>query len=102
MNKYNARKTTVDNITFDSKREANRYLILKSMEQAGEIFRLKLQPRWDLVVNGVKIGRYTGDFEYYNADGDYVVEDAKGVKTRDYVLRKKLMLALFKIRIKEV
>jgi hypothetical protein len=101
-NKSHAKKTTVDNITFDSRREANRYLVLRSMQDAGEIHALTLQPRWDLIVNRVKIGRYTADFEYMTAAGEYVVEDSKGIKTRDYLLRKKLMLALYKIAVREV
>jgi hypothetical protein len=103
-NKYHARKATINNITFDSRREASRYMVLLSMQQAGEIRKLACQPRWDLVVNGIKIGRYTGDFEYFDADGCYVVEDVKSkpTRTRDYVLRKKLMLALYKIDVVEV
>ena len=101
-NKYHARRTTIDNITFDSKREANRYLVLLSMQQAGDIYDLQLQPRWPLIVNKVKIGRYTADFIYQTRDGKQVVEDVKGVKTRDYVLRKKLMKALYDIDVQEV
>ena len=99
-NKYNAKKTTINGITFHSKKEAERYLVLMSMEQAGEITELELQPRWPLVVNGVKIGRYTADFQYRQG-GRLVVEDVKGVRTRDYVLRKKLMRACYGIEIKE-
>jgi len=103
-NKYNARKTTVFGITFDSKHEAERYLILKSMEDTGEITELELQPRWPLVVNKVNIGRYTADFMYRDSTGRRVVEDAKSgpTRTRDYVLRKKLVLALYGVEVREV
>ena len=49
MSKYNSRKTTVDGITFDSKKEARRYLVLKQMEQDGEIKNLRLQVPVELV-----------------------------------------------------
>lgn len=100
-NKYNAKKTKINGIIFDSKKEGNRYLVLLSREQAGEITELELQPRWKLVVNDHYIGRYTADFMYRNSEGERVVEDVKGVKTRDYVLRKKLMKAIYGIEIKE-
>lgn len=102
MNKYNAKRTTVNNLTFDSKREANRYLDLLSREQVGEIRELVCKPRWELIVNRQKIGRYTADFSYIDQSGIFVVEDAKGVRTRDYILRKKLMRALYGIEVKEV
>lgn len=102
-NKYGAKKTIVDGIKFDSMREARRYQVLKARERVGQIAGLRRQARYDLEVNGVKIGRYTSDFEY-EEDGRWVVEDVKSPatkKARDYVLRKKLMLALFGIEIRE-
>ena len=99
--KFGAKKTEVDGIIFDSKREATRYYDLRVMQSAGLITGLTLQVRYDLVVNGEKIGRYTSDFNYYE-NGQLVVEDTKGVKTRDYVLRKKLMKAIYGIEIREV
>jgi len=98
--KYGAVKTEVDGIVFDSKKEARRYLELKTMEKAGVISALELQPSFDLVVNGVKIGKYKGDFRYV-VNGTYVVEDCKGMKTPVYRLKKKLMLALHSITILE-
>jgi hypothetical protein len=103
-NKYNARKTVVQGITFDSGREALRYVALARLEAAGEISQLKHHPPpFELVVNGVKIGRYTPDFIYYKA-GKLVVEDSKSEATRqarDYPLRKKLMVACFGIQVAE-
>lgn len=104
--KFNARKTMVDGITFDSKREATRYQALKLLQKAGKIRGLEFHQSYELVVNGVKIGRYTCDFRYQEFDPVHlawveVVEDSKGVKTRDYVLRKKLMLACYRIAIRE-
>ena len=99
-NKYNARKVEIDGYIFDSKKEAKRYQELCLLERAGEIEIIEIHPRWKLVVNGVLIGRYTADFMYKD-NGKMVVEDVKGVRTRDYVLRKKLMKALYGIEIKE-
>lgn len=93
-NKYRAIKTEVDGITFDSKREAARYMELVLLERAGEISRLELQPKYDCVVNGKKICTYKADFRYFDANGS-VVEDVKGMKTPVYRLKKKLVEALY-------
>jgi hypothetical protein len=93
-NKYGAKKTEVDGITFDSRLEARRYVQLKALQAAGEIHGLKLQPRYEFVVNGVHVGRYTPDFRYMDNEGDIHTEDVKGVRTRDLSLRLKLMQAI--------
>lgn len=93
-NKYGAKKTEVDGIVFDSRLEARRYVQLKALQASGEIHDLTLQPRYEFVVNGVRIGRYTPDFEYMDNDGDFHTEDVKGVRTRDLSLRVKLMEAI--------
>ena len=100
--KYHARKTEVDGIKFDSKREANRYVELKLMEQAKAIQDLKLQVKFPLVKKSPH-GReivYIADFVYYE-DGKMVVEDSKGFKTDVYKLKKRLMAELYGIEIKE-
>jgi hypothetical protein len=99
--KYGNRKTTVDGITFHSAREARRYGELKLLEKAGKIEQLELQPRFKLLVNGCPICTYVGDFFYYER-GQPVVEDAKGFRTREYKLKKKLLAALRGLEIKEV
>ena len=101
-NKYNATKTVVDGIKFDSKKEAARYQELKLMQKAGMINQLTLQPRFDLMVNGVKCGFYKADFQYVELkQGLRVVEDVKGVKTPVYNLKKKLIKAIYGIEIFE-
>ena len=103
MSKYGAIKTTVDGIVFDSRAEARRYSELLLMQYSGLISHLVCHPSWLLVVNGVKIGKYTADFQYVVLDNQTIItEDVKGVRTRDYILRKKLMLALHGIDVKEV
>src|SRR5262245_45003992 len=102
-NKYGAVRTVVDGMTFHSRKEARRYQELRTLERAGKIDDLQCQVRHDLIVNGVKIGRYTSDFEY-EEDGRHVVEDVKSPatkKARDYRLRKLLMLAIHGIEIRE-
>jgi hypothetical protein len=102
-NKYGAKKATEDGYTFDSLAERRRYRDLKLMLKAGEITNLEVHPVWQLVVCGVKIGRYTADFAYnMRFSGKRFVEDVKGVKTRDYLLRKKLMKALHGIDVQEI
>lgn len=101
-NKYGNKLAVVDGIRFASQREARRYVELKLLQQAGEISDLKLQPRFTIMVNGVKVCTYTADFSYRNSRGEFVVEDVKGVRTRDYKLKKRLMLAVYGIQVVEV
>lgn len=110
MNKYYARKTEIDGIVFDSKHEAERYCELKLLARAGEIRELMLQYPFELIPaqkdeHGKTIERpicYIADFVYFDRDGNLVVEDAKGMKTEVYKLKKKLMLYFKGIAIKEV
>ena len=92
-NKYNAKKQIYKGIKFDSKKELARYLILEKLLKGKMIFNLEIHPVFPLMVNGVKIGRYTADFRYTNNMGETIVEDVKSkvTKTRDYMLRKKIL-----------
>ena len=104
--KYHARKTTVDDITFDSKREADRYLVLKGMEEDGLIEDLRRQVRYELVPAFDVDGRhyrpvyYVADFVYVE-DGKEVVEDVKGMRTDVYKLKSKLFARRYGKAIKE-
>jgi hypothetical protein len=102
--KYGNRKTVVDGITFASAKEARRYGELKLLQRAGEVFGLRLQPRFPLKVNGHLICTYVGDFEYCPKDQSAapIVEDAKGFRTPEYKLKAKLFEALFGFPIVEV
>lgn len=103
MNKYKAKKTVVDGITFDSKKESERYCELKLMEKAGLISDLELQPKFLLIPKqkGERAVYYIGDF-LYQENGKTVVEDVKGFRTKDYIIKRKLMLWVHGIEIKEV
>ena len=96
--KYNAKKIKIDEIEFDSKKEAKRYLELKMLEKAGKIKDLKLQPAFLLQEGFYYRGKairqitYRADFEYVDEKGNKVVEDVKGFKTDVYNLKKKLFL----------
>tara|TARA_Y100000816_G_scaffold203866_1_gene150253 strand:- start:139 stop:474 length:336 start_codon:yes stop_codon:yes gene_type:complete len=93
-NKYKAIKTKIDNITFDSKKEARRYTELKQMQKIGVIKELQCQPRIPLVVNGKQIGHYVGDFKYLDKlTNTYILEDVKteATKTPIYRLKKKIL-----------
>ncbi len=102
MNKYHARPTIVDNVRFASKKEARRYSELLLLLAAGEISNLEMQPRYDIIVNGCKIGFYKADFRYISPDGQSHVEDAKGVSTAVYRLKKRIVEAMYHITIEEV
>lgn len=105
-NKFNAKKTTVDGIEFDSAREAKRYTRLRALEEEGKIQHLRLQVPFELVpsfeCDGVKYRemRYVADFVYHRG-GKVVVEDCKGFKTAEYKMKKKLMAYINYINIEE-
>ena len=99
--KFNAHRTEVDGITFDSKKEALRYMELKILSKTGHISELKLQPEYPMIVNGHKVCAYRADFRYVE-NGKTVVEDVKGYKKNPlYALKKKLLFACYGIRICE-
>lgn len=122
--KYGNKKYTVDGITFDSIREAHRYQELKALEKAGIIHELKRQVTFVLIPTqreestevyktGSKKGKpkegeiiekqcsYRADFTYLE-NGSLVVEDAKGMRTPEYIIKRKLLLYIHGIRIREV
>lgn len=109
MSKYHSRKITRDGITFDSVREYNRWCELKLLERAGKIDGLRRQVKFQLIPTqkdstGKVIERpvfYIADFLYYDCNG-VVVEDTKGYKTKDYIVKRKLMLHVHHIRITEI
>lgn len=104
--KYHAKKTVVDGITFDSRKEADRYLVLKGMEEDGSIEDLRRQVRYELVPAFDVDGKhyrpvcYVADF-VYREDGREVVEDVKGVRTDVYKLKSKLFARRYGKVIKE-
>ena len=103
-NKDHAQVTEVNGITFRSKIEARRYRDLRLRECAGEISGLEYEPEsYPLIVNGVKVTSYRPDFRY-RENGVLVVEDVKSTATaraRDWPIRKKLMLAIHGITVRE-
>jgi len=103
-NKFNAIKTTVDGLQFDSRAEARRWQELKLLERAGEIERLERQVPFSLVVEGQKIATYTADFRYWTTKSpkERIVEDVKSpptAKKRDFILIRKLMRAIHRVDI---
>lgn len=102
--KYKNRKTTIGDIVFDSKKEAERYIILKEFEKRGAISDLRIQVKFELIP---KCGKnracsYYADFVYRDKDGNEIVEDVKGKRTDVYTLKKKLLMWRYGIEIKEV
>lgn len=119
MRKYGSKKVTIDGITFDSKKEAHRYCELKLLLRAGKIKGLELQKPFELIpaqrepstmtkTGKEKLGRvieqsvkYVADF-VYTENGQTIVEDTKGFRTKDYIIKRKLMLYVYGIKIKEI
>lgn len=108
MSKYNSRKISRDGITFDSVKEYRRWCELSLLERAGTIQNLKRQVKFELIpsqrVDGKVIERpctYIADF-VYTENGKMVVEDTKGFRTTDYIIKRKLLLWVHGIRIQEI
>ena len=122
MNKYGNKKITINGKEFDSRKEARRYSELLLLQKAGQITDLQTQVSFELIPaqyetierygkkgQRLKDGKrciekavnYIADF-VYTKNGKTVVEDTKGFKTKDYILKRKLMLYIHGIRIKEV
>ena len=119
--KYGANKTEIDGIKFDSKKEAWRWTVLRDWESQGKITDLQRQVKYVLIPaqrepdtygpkGGLKKGKllehecsYIADFTYKLAGTDeLIVEDTKGIRTTDYIIKRKLMLFIHKIRIQEI
>jgi hypothetical protein len=98
--KYKAQPVEHDGIRFASKKEGKRYLELKLLERAGQITRLELQPRFDLIINGKNCGFYKADFRYFQ-NGKRITEDCKGMRTPLYALKSKIVSALYNVEILE-
>ena len=96
--KYGNRPVTVDGVRYDSEKEYARWKELQLMEKAGIITDLQRQVPFELQPafyhKGQKIQaiKYVADFTYYDENGEYIIEDSKGVKTREYINKKKMML----------
>lgn len=111
QNKYHSERVTYDYMEFASKKELNRYLELKCLQKAGKIGSINRQVRFELIPSqkgkdGKVIERpvyYYADFVYQDYEkGELIVEDAKGVRTKDYIIKRKLMLYVHGIKISEV
>jgi len=120
-NKYHAKKVSIQGEVFDSKKEARRFLELQMLEKAGKISGLQRQKKFVLVpaqyepettgprggkIKGKLLERevaYYADFVYFDEEEkDFVIEDTKGVRTPEYIIKRKLMLWLNGYQIREV
>lgn len=98
-------RVQVDGIWFDSNKEANRWSELCILQASEHITNLRRQVWYDLWVGRELICRYRADFVYTNLGSfinDIIVEDVKGRRTREYIIKKKLMKACLGIEIVEV
>jgi hypothetical protein len=107
MAKYHNRKVTRDGETFDSVKEYRRFCELRLLEKAGAVTDLRRQVKFELIpaqrIDGKVAERacsYVADFVYME-NGQQVVEDTKGMRTQEYRLKRKLMLWVHGIRIRE-
>lgn len=103
-NKYGAKRQVYDGKKFASIKELETYKELVYKQKAGEFESFECHVKYDLIVNGIKVSRYTSDFNIKEWSGRLRVVDTKSEMTRklnDYIIRKKLMLALHNISIEE-
>ena len=107
QNKYHNKKVEYDGIKFDSQKEKNRYIGLKQLERLGVIQNLQRQVKYELQpsfkLNGKTIRSitYIADFVYIQ-DGVEVIEDVKGMRTKEYLLKKKMFEYKYQKEIKEI
>lgn len=107
-------KTTVDNMTFDSKHEAAIYGVYKALQQRGQISKLQCHPTFTFIVQGLPIAKYTPDFSYHDEKDRLHIIDAKGFRKskktgkllprvdREFHIKKKLMQACFGLEVEIV
>lgn len=119
MSKFKSKRIEYNGMTFDSKKELRRYNELKVLERIGQINNLQRQVKYVLIptqrtenkigargglIKGKLLEKecsYYADF-VYEENGETVVEDVKGMRTTEYVIKRKLMLYVHHIRIKEI
>ena len=103
--KYGNRKIAYRGITFDSKKEFKRYLILKQLERSGKVSSLKLQVKYPITINNNLVCTYIADFVYTETKTNKdIIEDCKSPVTRKnavYRIKNKLMKAIYSIDIYE-
>ena len=111
MSKYGNTRVSVGSEVFDSKHEMRRWIELQLLLRAGKISDLRRQVPFELIPAQKREGKvierpvkYVADFVYRDSNGETVVEDAKSIATRtkEYVIKRKLMLWEFGLRVIEV
>lgn len=124
-NKYGNKKCQYNGIVFDSRHEMQRYKELLLLQRAGKISDLELQKHFELIPaqyeistevykSGPRKGQpkpgklieraveYIADFYYYDhMKGCVIVEDTKGMKTKEYIIKRKLMLYKYGLKVLE-
>jgi hypothetical protein len=90
-----------DGYTFDSIGEMKHYKMLKNRLRANEISNLRVHPVYKLEINGIEVTTYEPDF-VYDEQGETKVEDVKGFRTKEFIIKKRLMLALLGIDVREI
>nr|BFD58898.1 hypothetical protein CKG001_10050 [Bdellovibrio sp. CKG001] len=110
VSKYRNEKVTYAGHKFDSRKEMRWWLIFQEQQKAGKISNLERQVKFRFEIQGKALRyvesqraiTYTADFVYVDRDGVRRVVDAKGFKTREYMMKKALMMACHGILVEEV
>ena len=96
--KFNAVRTEVDGINFDSKLEAGYYSHLKLLVRTGEVIFFMRQPVFHLPGKT----RYSADFQVFYSDGSVAFIDVKGQETKEFIRAKKQVEALYPVIIEVI
>lgn len=96
--KFRAKQTILDDIKFSSKKEAKRYQELKLLREKGEVLFFLRQTAFHLPGNV----RYVCDFMVFWTNGDITIEDVKGIRTDLFIVKKKILEAVYPIEITEI
>jgi hypothetical protein len=111
MSKYgNKKAVSRDGTIFHSQRECKHYEELLLLQAVGDIYGLKTQTLFTLVPCQMESSKrvaerpvtYRCDFDYFDRQGRRHIEDSKGEKTQQYIIRRKLMLWVHQIKVEEV
>ena len=100
--KYKSVKCEHLGVKLDSLKEKRQYIKYLHQQSIGEILSIKLQPRFDIIINGKFCGFYKADFEIELPDKSIQIIDVKGMKTIVYKLKKKIIEAMYNIKIIEL
>lgn len=104
MTKYKNKKCEYQGVKFDSIKERNHFIYLKQLEEKGEIWNLRLQVKFPVLIDSRRICSYIADFAYEDENGKHVVDVKSSITSKNptFRLKKKLVEAQYRVEIEIV